>query len=124
MVMRNGLVLLSALTLQPVAVAPRLQAEVRPVRIQVCAPVAIGALPQEVDVGGQRVRFAEWTMDQEGGDVVGFAAALPDGVRAELRFGERTFTTTRGRWFHPALRKLDAMSLCGARVEPVLAMRE
>lgn len=120
--MRNTLLLVSALTLSPVAVAPRLEGTARPVRLEVCVPVTPGLLPQEVDVGGQRVRFSEWMMDQEGGDVVGFAAALPDGVRVELRVGEETFTTRRGRWFHPALRKLDAISLCGARVEPVLAM--
>jgi hypothetical protein len=122
--MRNGLVLVSALVLPPVAVAPRFDAEVRPVRTEVCAAVSIGLLPQEVEVGGRSVRFTEWTMDQEGGDVVGFAAQLPEGVRAELRVGDVTFTTQRGRWFHPALRKLDAMSLCGAQVEPVVAMRE
>lgn len=122
--MRNTLLLLSALSLEPVVVAPQLEAEVRPVRREVCAPVVLGVLPQTVDVGGQRVRIAEWTMNSEAGDIIGFAAALPEGVHAQLRAGGQTFSTRRARWFHPALHKLDAFSVCGVEVEPVLAMVE
>ncbi len=119
--MRNALVMLGVLWLEPVAVAPRVETQASPVRVETCTPVAIGTLPLVVDAAGHRVRFAEWTMDQEGGDFVGFAAALPEGVHAELRVGDQTFTTTRSRWVHPALKKIDAMSLCGEQVLPAVA---
>lgn len=119
--MRNALVMLGVLWLKPVAVAPHLETQASPVRVETCTPIAIGMLPLEVDAAGRRVHFAEWTMDQEGGDFVGFAAALPEGIHAEIRVGEQTFTTTRSRWVHPGLKRIDAMSLCGEQVLPAVA---
>lgn len=112
--------------------APRLETAAQPVA-RTCASVsgrALGALPLEVNVGGQTVRFTEWTISDElSTDVVGFAARLPDGVNFQVRAGERTFFGNQARWLHPAgvvgprVHPIDEVTFCATGSAPVVASR-
>ena len=116
----------------PNRVATRLDSPAQPVA-RSCTSVSgrsLGALPLEVNVGGQVVRFTEWTTaDELATDVVGFAARLPEGVSFSVRAGERTFFGTQSRWVHPAgvagprVHGIDEVTFCSTGAPPAVAMR-
>lgn len=93
-----------------------------PTRDHQCTRVegpAVGALPLEVEVGGRKVRFTEWTMpDALSTEIVGFAAQLPPDVEVTVQAGEQTFVGASSRWLHPkgvsgpGVHGIDALTLC------------
>lgn len=93
-----------------------------PTRDHQCTRVegpAVGALPLEVEVGGRKVRFTEWTMpDALSTEIVGFAAQVPPDVEVTVQAGEQTFVGASSRWLHPkgvsgpGVHGIDALTLC------------
>jgi hypothetical protein len=92
--------------LAPAPACGQLVAPVKEAAPEGCARVAmddIGRLPLELNVGGQVVRFAEWTAtDETQTTLVGFAAQVPEGVVYTVRAGEDVFVAQGSRWLHPA----------------------
>lgn len=92
---------------------------------------SIGALPLEVELGGQRVRFREWTLaDELSTEPVGFAAEVPAGVSYTVEAGGRTFHGASPRWLHPSgvsgprSHGIDGLTLCAvARAITVASTR-
>lgn len=134
--MRNvifGAAVLAVVNALPREPAAELEVSVGEVELPVCKRVSrasIGALPLEVELAGQHVRFMEWTLaDELSTEPVGFAAQLPPGVSYSVEAGGRTFHGASPRWLHPAgvsgprTHGIDAVTLCSTRQAPAVAHR-
>lgn len=80
----------------------------------------IGALPLDIELAGQTVHFTGWTMiEEEGTNVVGFTARVPEGVSFVVQSGDETFAANTSRWLHPRFAEgstrgvgVDAITFC------------
>jgi hypothetical protein len=62
----------------------------------------LGQLPLTVELGGEAITFAEWTLpDEVSGDFVGFAASIPSDVSYTVKAGTDEFRSASPRWLNP-----------------------
>lgn len=79
----------------------------------------IGELPLELTVGGQRVRFIEWSQrDLASSDAIGFRVEDSEGLAFTVEAGGERFAATGSSWLHPAgvvgprVHSIDAVTIC------------